>query len=278
MQLFQVLGLTQHGFYIAFVPEFCANRAVKPKRPLRKPAAFSTARWTSYAIAAGSTAAGSIATTEAEIHYSGPVEYTFRGKSTVKSHKFPLSNGVYLIGRINHVQFNGSNYAYFGVYNAAVSNSVRGPGQVSGIFQVAALPGRSVVSAGDFFRGSPFKTMQNGDCISPYWQERGGYYVGFRFNTGAGSQYGWVRIRWDGCTPNDYTTNDFIVKDYAWGDPGDQIKTGQKQLHEDSAQVAPPATRSSDTAPASGSLGLLALGAVGLQAWRRSRRVDERNA
>jgi hypothetical protein len=120
--------------------------------------------------------------------------------------------------------------------------------------------------------------MQNGDCISPYWQERGGYYVGFRFNTGAGPQYGWVRIRWGGCKPNDYTTNDFIVKDYAWGDPGDQIKTGQKQLHEDSRQIAPDATKNSDTAPASGSLGLLALGAVGLQAWRRSRRADEQNA
>ena len=91
-----------------------------------------------------------------------------------------------------------------------------------------------------------------------------------RFSSGAGAQYGWVRIQWAGC-PDD----DFIVKDYAWGDPGDQIKTGQKQLREGEAVVAPPAAKGADAAPladAKGSLGLLALGAVGLQAWRKSRR------
>lgn len=64
------------------------------------------------------------------------------------------------------------------------------------------------------------------------------------------------------------------MKDYAWGDVGDQIKTGQKQLHEDETQVAPQAAKRPDAAPLAdshGSLGLLALGAVGLQAWRESR-------
>jgi hypothetical protein len=78
-----------------------------------------------------------------------------------------------------------------------------------------------------------------------------------------------VRIKWGGCSDNQY-----IVKDYAWGDPGDQIKTGQKQLHEDETQAALPAAKSADAVPLSGSLGslgLLALGAVGLQAWRKSR-------
>src|SRR5207253_4584461 len=100
------------------------------------------------------------------------------------------------------------------------------------------------------------------------------YCAGFRFNSGAGKQYGWVRIKWGGCSANKY-----ILKDYAWGDPGDQIKAGQTQLHEDGTQVAPQAAKSADAAPAAagtqGSLGLLALGAVGLQAWRRSRRANE---
>ena len=90
-----------------------------------------------------------------------------------------------------------------------------------------------------------------------------------------------MRIRWGGCIANDYNTNDFIVKDYAWGDVGDQITTGQRQLHEDETQVAPQAGKSADAAPlvdTQGSLGLLALGAVGLQAWRRSRRGDEHGA
>ncbi len=92
-------------------------------------------------------------------------------------------------------------------------------------------------------------------------------------------QYGWVRIKFAGC--DDPGGNKFIVKDYAWGDPGDQIKTGQTQLHEDETQVAPQAAKSADAAPladSQGSLGLLALGAVGLQAWRRSRRDDEHGA
>ena len=81
-----------------------------------------------------------------------------------------------------------------------------------------------------------------------------------------------VRIKFAGCGSGD---NKFIVKDYAWGDPGDQIKAGQTQLQEDEAQVAPQAAKKPDAAPVSdsqGSLGLLALGAVGLQAWRKSRR------
>jgi hypothetical protein len=111
--------------------------------------------------------------------------------------------------------------------------------------------------------------MQGAFCSYPDWKGRGTYYVGFRFNTGAGPQYGWVRIRWDGC-PANY----FIVKDYAWGDVGDQIKTGQRQLHDGETQVAPQAGKSADAAPmldSVGSLGLLALGAVGLQAWRAKR-------
>ena len=154
-----------------------------------------------YAVAGLATASGGAMSAEGAIHYSGPVDYKFQVRSTFKTHAFPLSNGAHLIGAINKVPFLGYDLAYFGVDNARISNSVRGPGSVSGSFRVAALPGKSVVSAGDFFRGNPFNTMQNGDCNSPYWQDRGTYYVGFRFNTGAGPQYGWVRIRWAGVPP-----------------------------------------------------------------------------
>jgi len=242
---------------------------MKTSRRNRQASKLPPLRWTSYAIAAGATAAGAIATADAEIHYSGPVDYKFQGSSTVKTHRFPLSNGAHLIGAINHVRFLNYDYAYWGVSGARVSNSVRGPGNVGVFCRVAALPGRSVVSAGDFTIAGARATMQDGDCTCSDWQDRGTYYVGFRFNDGAGPQYGWVRIRWGGCP-----ANDFIVKDYAWGDVGDRIKTGQRQLHEYETQVAPQAARSSDAAPladSQGSLGLLALGAVGLQAWRAKR-------
>jgi hypothetical protein len=70
-------------------------------------------------------------------------------------------------------------------------------------------------------------------------------------------QYGWARIS---------TRDDIIngrhhirdnIKDYAWGDVGDVILTGQKQ----SLQPA-----NANSVP--GSLGLLAFGAQGLDAWR----------
>ena len=245
-------------------------RSVKTNRRTRQASQLPHLRWSSYAIAAGATAVGAIATAEAEIHYSGPVDYRFQGRSTFKTHTFPLSNGAYLIGAINHVRDIVSyDYAYCAVNGARISNSVRGLGNVGGFCRVAALPGRSVVSAGDFSIAGARATMQDGDCTCPDWQDRGTYYVGFRFNTGAGPQYGWVRIRWSGCP-----ANNFIVKDYAWGDVADRIKTGQRQLHEDETQVAPQARKSTDAAPlvdSQGSLGLLALGAVGVQAWRAKR-------
>ena len=58
--------------------------------------------------------------------------------------------------------------------------------------------------------------------------------------------------------------NAFKVIDYAWADPGESINAGQTT---ESDQAA-------DSVPQSGSLGLLALGAIGLSAWRR-RRQDE---
>jgi MYXO-CTERM domain-containing protein len=50
--------------------------------------------------------------------------------------------------------------------------------------------------------------------------------------------------------------------DYAWGDPGDRIRTGQKTS---SGNMV-------NTVTDSGSVGLLALGAAGLIAWRKRRR------
>jgi hypothetical protein len=119
--------------------------------------------------------------------------------------------------------------------------------------------------------------MQDAYCDFPGWEEAGTYYIGFRFNNGPGVQYGWMRIRFAGC--DQPGLNRYIVKDYAWGDPDDQIKTGQKSLNEEEA--APPAAAAAhkpsfSTIDSKGSLGLLALGAVGLQTWRESRsgRVD----
>ena len=233
-------------------------------------------RWTSYAIAAGATAVAGTPTAEAEIHYSGPINFKFESRLS-ETHSFPLSQGAVLVGIREEVGFYEHD-AYFKIQGAAVSNELREYPLTSSFpysnSLVAALPRGSVVSQG-YFRRFGFGRLQYYNCGWPNWFEPGTHAIGFRFNSGRGMQYGWVRIKFAGCGfPAD---NKFIVKDYAWGDPGDQIKTGQKQLHEDKAQIAPPSTKSTGAAPLSGtqgSLGLLALGGVGLQAWRRSRRVD----
>jgi hypothetical protein len=233
----------------------------------RKRIALSHLRWSSYALAAGATTAGALAPAEAEIHYSGPVNYVFRGRgaSTGQWHSFPLSNGAHLWGGTLREAFASYRYAYFGLTGAKVSNSMR---RVPGRFGVAALPANSTVSQGSFFLPGQRGIMQGRFCSYPDWQDRGTYYVGFRFGNGAGAHYGWVRIRWSGC-PADH----FVVKDYAWGDTGDQIKTGQRRLKDSAAPAETSDKTDAPLAPAEGSIGLLALGAVGLLEWRKSRRA-----
>ncbi len=75
-------------------------------------------------------------------------------------------------------------------------------------------------------------------------------FIGFKWNAGSGDQYGWARVEMGN------NNNSFKLIDYAYGDVGDSIAAGQKSGHD---------------APELESLGGLALGAVGLLAWRKSR-------
>jgi hypothetical protein len=132
--------------------------------------------------------------------------------------------------------------AFFKV--SAPGAAVRGGGSISRL-----LP-RNLISAGPFAGGSGF--------LATYWGARGQFqapgqaFIGFKFNTGAGEQYGWVRVRMNGSPENS-----FAIVDYAYGDPGEVVKAGQK--------------RSRASSPDLESLGGLALGAAGLLAWRRRR-------
>jgi hypothetical protein len=75
-----------------------------------------------------------------------------------------------------------------------------------------------------------------------------------------GLQYGWARIQ-----AGRGILHHFILRDYAFGDVGDRIKAGQKSSNE----MVP--EESDGIVPQEETLGGLALGAVGLLAWRKKR-------
>jgi hypothetical protein len=87
------------------------------------------------------------------------------------------------------------------------------------------------------------------------WKDSG--FIGFKFNGGAGVQYGWVRLSVLFGSDGNIRTFSFILHDYAYADPGEPLKAGQISSDNDAVDE--------------NSLGGLALGAVGLIAWRKSR-------
>jgi hypothetical protein len=218
----------------------------------------SNSRWLGYATAGAATALGGIPRAEAEIHYSGELDQRLAGVSTVL---LPLSNGASLLFRNFDV---GSGYpaATFFI-TGAVSGSARAyqtetryPTQ-----PLSNLKTRIPVSTGRF--GSVLYGAGRGEIRgfsgTGEFNSSGIGIIGFRFNIGNGAQYGWARIKVS--APRFLKKYRYMIKDYAWGDVGDSIETGQRRSTEVNVSAVPD----------SGSLGLLALGGVGLQAWRESR-------
>jgi len=222
-----------------------------------KSLSISETRWLAYATAGVASAFGLSSSAEAEIHYSGHVAIKLKGNAHAS---LPLSNGASLyfenIGGTTFWQdFNF-------LMKGAISGSARGDDFGFGrVFVHNLRPGENV-SAGRFY--SVTRNPNYGVLISNWsdgeFAPNGGPnqgFVGFRFNTGNGTQYGWARIE----TRNDSKNRIHdAIKEYAWGDVGDVILTGQRH----SLQPA-----NANSVP--GSLGLLAFGARGLELWRSTR-------
>jgi hypothetical protein len=221
---------------------------------------ISETRWLAYATAGVASAFGLSSSAESEIHYSGNVSIQLTGNAQAS---LPLSNGASLV--FQNI-FGGTTFLqhFHFLMKGVNSGSARGYFPHSGFFNVSNLPSRENVSAGEFFSvaGNPgigvlISFWSDGAFAPPEFGRIQGF-VGFRFNTGNGTQYGWARIQTgDG---NNHRIHD-VIKDYAWGDAGDRIKTGQKSSAGDMV----------DNVTESGSVGLLALGAAGLVAWRKRR-------
>lgn len=235
-------------------------------RKIRKVSAITLPRWTGYAAAA--TAAGFVAApaAEAEIHYSGLINQHVAGRHDVTIPLDP-AGASFVAGHNNYVA-GSSSFSAGGVafldFTAAQSASIAGATGCSedtvcasnlkrgdAISVRAFAPGLGVLAYDDYFN---------------FWNSFGAFryrgfgIAGFKFNNGAGVQYGWVRVKMMGPRRNNYS-----VFDFAYGDPGERVFAGQKSSSE--------STPSQKSAPSLESLGGLALGAAGLLAWRRQKRT-----
>jgi hypothetical protein len=228
----------------------------------RKITSITGTRWTAYAAAAAATSFAAAHTAEATIHYSGVINKKIGPRDRVTFQLDPAGGsfqaGHFIWGYGSSSIFAGGRaWLYFqGVQSAAV-NGV--PCTCTENTCASNLNRRDPISVRPF--GDDFGILAS-DYNSFGWhscgnfQNRGVGFVGFKFNNGAGDQYGWVRVKMVGETFGGHR-NMYAVVDYAYGDPGERILAGQ--------------TGPNTSAPELESLGGLALGAMGLLAWRKRR-------
>ncbi len=226
--------------------------------------AVKAARWASYAVAGAATVMAAAEESEGAILYSGPINtpVTTSHSAIIRTLISSSNQGPLVLGNFYH--FNARNTAQFRMLpGGTVNGQVRGI--VAGSFSYAYA---SKLAAGANIVGGPFNhsgipnTMakHHGRASSftnnsQFTNKENGDFLGFEFNLGGGEQYGWARVN----MTTGQTQNLFMVVDYAYGTVGQAITAGQ--------EVA--------TTPEPASLGLLAIGAVGLLAFRKSKRQKE---
>jgi MYXO-CTERM domain-containing protein len=224
---------------------------MKSKTLHRKPASIAKGRWAAYATAGAASAFTCANSAEAAIHYSGIIG-SYSGRERTKSFRLQLDQPGDTF-RLRHyvTLFTSDVYAHFGVRGLA------GAG-FAGFYCPSnpQLAGVSKLSRGQFISSRAFLARESGliagsfDVCSQQFGDGEIGFIGFKFNSGSGDQYGWVRIKMG-------NRADFWLIDYAYADLGEPIRAGQMS--------------SNDTVPEEGSLGWLALGAAGLLAWRKRR-------
>jgi|SRR3954452_3210363 MYXO-CTERM domain-containing protein len=232
-----------------------------------KPASISYSRWTAYGAAATASAFACASSADAEIHYSGLVNHNFANGSFAG----PLDPGVTLdlgVGTGTEIGHNTSEFGFIHIRDAA-QNKLIGTfagtlASYAGVYalELAAgqsLPAQRFAISCRWSSSCGCQVCYHGAYIGGggRFRDRGIGFIGFVFVDGSNAaQYGWARVQTSG--PPYYR---FRLVDYAWGDPGDRIRTGQKTSSGNTV----------DSVTESGSVGLLALGVAGLLAWRKRR-------
>jgi len=223
-----------------------------------KSASISNSRWLAYTTAGVASAFAAANSAEGTIHYSGPIGQYF-GSNHDKTARFQLDQPGDSI-RLKHDLLLCCTNSYGGSVHFAVQ-AAAGAG-VAGAYCATTshvFASVSKLKDGEFVSRRPFLARNSGAIATSYLFRCGQFetgdlgFIAFKFNNGSGDQYGWVRIKMGTKYRID---NDFRLIDYAYADPGEPIRAGQT---------------SSKDVPELESLGGLALGAIGLLAWRKSR-------
>jgi hypothetical protein len=211
---------------------------------------LSDSRWLAYAAAGAASAFVTAPPIEAEIHYSGLVNIRMEGFRSVF---LPLTNGVSLNFTIFYSHFFYP-AAYFRITGAEQASALTADsGSVVNIL-ARVEEGHAILGKFGSVAGMPgIGGIQTQIAFRGYFDYPRSGLIGFKFKIGNGTRYGWARIVGRRYSFQQYH---YEIKDYAWADNGERIVAGQ--------------TSSTEVSSVSefGSLGLLAVGAEGLELWR----------
>jgi hypothetical protein len=233
---------------------------MKPRSRNTKSASINSSRWLAYATAGAASAFAGANSADATIHYSGIVRIYSGSELRTTSFRIPLDQAGDSFRMRRYISiFTSSAFDHFGVQGLADAG-------FAGFYcpERRRIASMSKLGRGAFISARPFLGRQSGliysnfTCGGQFAQGEVGF-VGFKFNNGSGDQYGWARIKMG------RLRGDFWLVDYAYADPGESIKAGQTSSNEMVSEGG------NDMVPAEGSLGWLALGAMGLLAWRKRR-------
>lgn len=234
---------------------------MKTRQSHRQTAKVSHCRWLAYASASAATALVGSNSAEAAIHYFNPLDSIFR-PGELKEQFLRLHQGStsYNLFAFEHAPAGFAGFNFIS-YNCSPNYCAGFRGRS---YFVSKLSFGQNISAGTFTRRS---ASYFGEMITTsglgQWGAPGVGFIGFKFQGSVGIQYGWVWVKMAGSDRN----NGFKVLDYAFADAGEPIFAGQRS----SDEQAPDQGSTDEQATDEGSLGGLALGALGLLAWRKSR-------
>jgi PEP-CTERM motif-containing protein len=225
-------------------------------------------RWAAYATAAAASATASIQSADADITYSGLINRLVAdtnpgGSGGVDFASFALNGNAYfdLFHGRNSNAGSSQSLNLAGFFMAGdVSAMFRGTSGPSNLYAAKLASGVNV-SVGKFVSSTKSASSAvlayhnlGGNSFGNFTSPGIGF-IGIKFDSGKGTQYGWIRVQMNGPGKG----NTFTLVDYAYADVGEAIETGQ--------------------VPEPNSLAFLAFGGVGLLAWRKWRaRLSERDS